>query len=146
MLIGKYTNTLDPKGRVFVPAAFRNDLGVSFILTRGVENKSLCIYPMQEWEKFVAKLQKLPSNTQKGRDIYRSFCSNANYCELDSQGRLLIPQDLREKAELSKEVLFIGMLGWIEVWNSDNAKKHEIDSLSEDEESEGLGWDPFSGN
>jgi MraZ protein len=131
MLIGKYTNSLDPKGRVFVPAAFRNDLGGRCVLTRGSEEKSLYIYPMEEWKKFVEKLQELPTSKKNSRMIIRHFCANAINCDLDSQGRILIPQELREKAELQKEVVFIGTVNKIELWNSENIKDMEVEDIGD---------------
>jgi len=129
MLIGKYTNALDAKGRVFVPAAFRGDLGDRFVLTRGAEDKSLYIYPMDEWKKFVEKLQQLPTSKKDSRMIIRHFCSNATNCDMDSQGRILIPQELREKAELQKEVVFIGTVNRIELWSAENAKDTEVEDI-----------------
>ncbi len=131
MLIGKYTNALDPKGRVFVPAAFRGDLGDRFVLTRGSEDKSLYIYPMDEWKKFVEKLQQLPTSKKDSRMIIRHFSSNATNCDMDSQGRILIPQELREKAELQREVVFIGTVNRIEIWSPENIKEAEVEDIGE---------------
>ncbi|MGI6085124.1 MAG: division/cell wall cluster transcriptional repressor MraZ [Acetivibrionales bacterium] len=129
MLIGKYTNVLDPKGRVFVPAAFRGALGDRFVLTRGSEEKSLYIYPMEEWKKFVEKLQRLPASKKDSRMIIRHFCANATNCDMDSQGRIVIPAELREKAELQREVVFIGTVNRVEVWSSDNVKETEVEDI-----------------
>lgn len=129
MLIGKYTNALDPKGRVFVPAAFRGDLDDKFVLTRGSEGKSLYIYPMEEWKKFVEKLQQLPTSKKDSRMIIRHFCANAINCVMDSQGRMLIPQELREKAELQRDVVFIGTVNRIELWSAENAKDTEVEDI-----------------
>jgi MraZ protein len=129
MLIGKYTNSLDPKGRVFVPAAFRGDLDDKFVLTRGSEEKSLYIYPMEEWKKFVEKLQQLPTSKKNSRSIIRHFCANATNCAMDSQGRVLVPQELREKAELKKDVVFIGTVNRIELWSAENVKEAEVEDI-----------------
>ncbi|HBR01685.1 MAG TPA: division/cell wall cluster transcriptional repressor MraZ [Ruminiclostridium sp.] len=131
MLIGKYTNALDQKGRVFVPAAFRADLDDKFVLTRGSEEKSLYIYPMDEWKKFVEKLQQLPTSKKDSRMIIRHFCANATNCTMDSQGRILIPQELREKAELQKDVVFIGTVNRIEIWSAENAQSAEVEDIDE---------------
>jgi MraZ protein len=120
---------LDPKGRVFVPAAFRGDLDDRFVLTRGSEEKSLYIYPMDEWKKFVEKLQQLPTSKKDSRMIIRHFCSNATNCDMDSQGRILIPAELREKAGLQRDVVFIGTVNRIEIWNSDNVKDTEVEDI-----------------
>ena len=129
MLIGKYTNNLDQKGRVFVPAAFRGDLGDRFVLTRGSEEKSLYLYPMKEWEKFVEKLQGLPTSKKNSRMIIRHFCANATSCDMDSQGRIVIPQELREKAELQKEVVFIGTVNRVELWSAENIHETEVEDI-----------------
>lgn len=131
MLIGKYTNALDQKGRVFVPAAFRGDLENRFVLTRGSEEKSLYIYPMDEWKKFVEKLQQLPTSKKDSRMIIRHFCANATNCDMDSQGRILIPLELREKAELKRDVVFIGMVNRIEIWSAENVKETEAEDIGE---------------
>jgi MraZ protein len=129
LLIGKYTNTLDQKGRVFVPAAFRSDLENRFVLTRGSEEKSLYIYPMDEWKKFVEKLQQLPTSKKDSRMIIRHFCANATNCDMDSQGRILIPAELREKSELQRDVVFIGMVNRIEIWSAENVKETEVEDI-----------------
>mgnify|MGYP000906756583 FL=1 len=108
MLIGEYTNTLDAKGRVIIPAAFRYDLGDRFVLAKGIE-KCLNIYPENEWNDFVQKLQEtMPTSVKENRKAVRFFSANATVCELDKQGRILIPNKLREYASLDKELLFIG--------------------------------------
>ena len=131
MFIGKYTNTLDQKGRVFVPAAFRSDLGERFVLTRGSEEKSLYIYPEDEWKEFVEKLQKLPGSKKKNRIVIRHFCANATNCTMDSQGRFLIPQELREKAALERDITFIGTVNRIEVWAAENVSVTYVEDIEE---------------
>ena len=117
VLIGKYTNTLDPKGRVIIPAAFRYDLKDRFILTKGIE-KCLYIYPEEEWADLVERLKKaMPSSKEANSKALRFFSSNAAECELDKQGRILIPQHLREYASLNKELLFVGSLNKVEIWS-----------------------------
>lgn len=118
-MYGSYTNTLDSKGRVFVPATFRDDLGDSFILTRGAEDKSIYIYSKEEWENFLGKLKSMKVSKGDNRKVIRYFCKNAVSCSLDSQGRIVIPQDLREKAGLVKDVLFIGTGNRVEIWESE---------------------------
>jgi len=132
VLIGKYTNTLDPKGRVIIPAAFRYDLGDRFILTIGIE-RCLNIYPEQAWNEFVQQLnENMPSSIQENRNALRFFSSNAVECELDKQGRILIPQHQREHAKLDKELLFIGNFNKVEIWNPNlyqDSSAEEIGSL-----------------
>ncbi|AGC69150.1 protein MraZ [Thermoclostridium stercorarium subsp. stercorarium DSM 8532] len=135
VLIGKYTNTLDPKGRVIIPAAFRYDLKEKFIITKGIE-KCLYIYPEEEWISLVDRLKKaMPSSKEANRKALRFFSSNAAECELDKQGRILIPQHLREYASLSKELLFIGSLNKVEVWNPEfyeDADAEEVGAMLEE--------------
>lgn len=131
MFIGKYTNALDQKGRVFVPAAFRGHLGDRFVLTRGSEEKSLYIYPEDEWKAFVEKLQQLPTSKKNSRMIIRHFCANATNCTMDSQGRFLIPQELRDKAELERDISFIGTVNRIEVWAAENVSETEVGDIEE---------------
>lgn len=116
---------------MFVPAAFRSDLENRFVLTRGSEEKSLYIYPMDEWKKFVEKLQQLPTSKKDSRMIIRHFCANATNCDMDSQGRILIPAELREKAELKKDVVFIGMVNRIEIWSAENIQETEVEDIGE---------------
>jgi len=118
-MYGSYTNTLDSKGRVFVPATFREDLGESFILTRGAEEKSVYIYSNEEWENFLGKLKNMKVSKGDNRKVIRYFCKNAVSCTPDSQGRIVIPQNLREKAGLIKNVLFIGTGNRVEVWEDE---------------------------
>lgn len=139
MLIGKYTNTLDPKGRVIIPAAFRYDLGDKFILTKGIE-KCLYIYPEKEWLDLVERLKKaMPSSKEANRKALRFFSSNAAECEVDKQGRILIPHHLREYASLNKELLFVGSLNKVEVWSPElyeDADAEEVGAMLEEMEIE----------
>ena len=102
MLLGEYNNKLDDKGRVSVPAKFRDDLGHSFIVTKGLDN-CLFAYSKEEWATFEAKLKSLPLTNPNARNFIRFFFAGATECETDKQGRINIPQNLREYAGLSKE-------------------------------------------
>jgi MraZ protein len=86
---------------------------------------------MDEWKKFVEKLQQLPTSKKDSRMIIRHFCANATNCTMDSQGRILIPQELREKAELQKDVVFIGTVNRIEIWSAENAQSAEVEDIDE---------------
>jgi MraZ protein len=130
LLIGNFTNTLDEKGRVIIPAAFRYDLSEKFYLTKGVE-KCLYIYPEKEWLQFVESLQEMPASKKENRKALRYFSSNAAECEVDKQGRILIPQRLREHALLGKEVLFVGNLNKVEIWNPEYFEDIEAEEIGE---------------
>ncbi|MCI9079121.1 MAG: division/cell wall cluster transcriptional repressor MraZ [Lachnospiraceae bacterium] len=123
MFMGQYGHTIDVKGRTIIPAKYRENLGSTFVITLGLDG-CLFLYPLQEWQSFVDKLQSLPSN-QKTRKLQRQFLSKAMEVTPDKQGRILIPSILRDKAGLSKDIIFIGMMNRVEVW--DKARLEEED-------------------
>lgn len=125
MFIGEYQNSIDSKGRIIVPSKFRDQLGNKFILTKGLDN-CLYIYPMEEWSRFEDKLGSLPVSNKDARAFVRYFFSSAVECEVDKQGRLTIPQNLREHAKIDKELVTIGVLSKIEIWS-----KQEWDNYNE---------------
>lgn len=116
MLLGEYNHNLDDKGRVSVPAKFREDLGSSFIVTKGLDN-CLFIYSKNEWTTFETKLKDLPLTNPNARNFIRFFFSGATECELDKQGRIILPQNLREYAGLNKDVAIIGVATRVEIWD-----------------------------
>ncbi len=118
MLIGEYNHTLDTKGRVIVPSRFREDLGEVFVITRGLDN-CLFLYPPREWSKLENELKNLPFTRSEARAFMRMFFSGASEVEIDKQGRILIPQVLREHASLKKEVVFIGVSNRAELWSKE---------------------------
>lgn len=116
MFYGEYQHTVDPKGRVIMPSKFRDGLGEKFILTKGLDN-CLFVYSMEEWSNLEAKLKNLPLSNADARSFVRFFFSGATECEVDKQGRILIPQNLREYAGLDKEIYIIGVSTRVEVWD-----------------------------
>lgn len=116
MFIGEYRYSADAKGRVSVPAKFRDELGESFFVTKGLD-QSLFIFPQSEWQRFEEKLKALPLTNAKARAFVRIFYSGATEIEMDKQGRMLIPQNLRDFAGIDKELLVIGVGNRIEVWS-----------------------------
>lgn len=131
MLIGSFTNALDSKNRVFVPAAFRSDLGERFILNRGTDPDSLYIYPMKEWEAFEKKLTALPSSKKDYRDILRFYTQDAILCEVDGQGRMLIPQLHQGRIGLTRDVLFIGTIRGVEIWSPERVVSRAPEEIAE---------------
>lgn len=117
MFMGEYNHSIDQKGRIIVPAKFREELGEEFVMTLGLDG-CLFVYPTSEWETFVEQLKKLPGNREV-RQLQRYFLAGATNCEVDKQGRILIPAKLRGHAGLEKEVVFVGVLGKIEVWSKE---------------------------
>lgn len=116
MFIGEYSHTIDTKGRLSMPARFREQLGESFIVTKGLD-QSLFVYPEEEWKIIENKLKQLPLTNQNARAFVRFFFSGATECELDQQGRIRIPVNLREHAILEKEVMVIGVGTRVEIWS-----------------------------
>lgn len=129
MFMGQYEHSIDAKGRTIIPAKYREDLGEVFVVTRGLDG-CLFLYPQLEWQTFVEKLQQLPSN-QNTRKIQRQFLSKAMEVALDKQGRILIPALLRKEAALEKEVVFLGMMNRVEIWDKSRLTEQE---MQEDEE------------
>lgn len=116
MFIGEYRHSLDEKGRVIVPSKYREQLGVSFVLTKGLDG-CLFIYTLPEWCTFEQKLKNLPLTNANARKFVRFFLSGAVECATDKQGRILIPNALRVYSEIEKDIVFIGMSNRIEVWS-----------------------------
>lgn len=114
MLIGEYNQNLDAKGRINIPAKFRDDLGGSFVVSKGLDNCAN-IYPKQEWERFKQELYTVPPS--KRRQLQRFFFSGAEECSVDAQGRVVIPPRIREYAGLEKEIVVVGVSDKVEVWN-----------------------------
>lgn len=116
MFMGEYNHTLDPKGRVIIPAKFRENLGVKFVITKGLDG-CLYGYPYDKWEEVGQNFQETIRTNKEARQFSRFFFSSASDCDIDKQGRILIPSNLREYAGLSKDVVIAGNLGHIEIWD-----------------------------
>ena len=104
MLLGEYRHNVDVKGRVSVPSKFRDDLGQSFVVTKGLDN-CLFMYSKTEWETFEEKLKQLPLTNADARTFIRFFFAGATEVEVDKQGRINIPQVLRDYAGIKKDVV-----------------------------------------
>ena len=135
MLIGSFSHTLDAKGRVFVPAKWRDDVGDTLIVTLGLlgEGGTACLYGMSvaEWELFSEKLAALPMTDVAGQAVRRRLYAMAAACETDKQGRFLIPPVLRNFAEIDKEVTVLGVSDRIELWSTEKYDAYQ----NEDDES-----------
>ena len=138
MLIGEYEHSLDVKGRLIMPSKLREDIGEKFIITKGLDG-SLFVFSQTEWIKFEEKLKTLPLSNRNARDFVRFFLSGATECEIDKQGRFLIAGNLREYANLEKDVVIIGVGTRLEIWNKDKWKKYNSDeNISADEIAENM--------
>ena len=118
MLMGIYENSIDAKNRVIVPAKFRTELGNSCVLTRGLDD-CLILFPMSTWAEQQKALSALPRSDAKVRAFLRYTYANAREVEVDKQGRILFPQDLREFAKIEKDLVTIGMIDRVEIWSKD---------------------------
>ena len=123
MLMGEYEHTLDAKGRLIMPAKLRQDIGEKFVITKGLDG-CLFVFSQIEWSNFESKLKELPLTNKNARDFVRFFLSGATECEIDKQGRFLLVNTLREYAEITKEVIIIGVGTRLEIWNKDKWKKY----------------------
>ena len=132
---GIYSHNIDSKGRIAVPAKFREALGDTFEVTNGLDG-CLFVFTSENWDKFSSKLQSLPMIGPSGREnrrLARYFLSSAVDVEPDKLGRILLPQALREHAKLLKDCVSIGVGSRIEIWSKENWEKHsafdDIDEL-----------------
>jgi len=114
--MGEYQHSIDDKGRIIIPAKFRDSLGDKFIVTRGLDN-CLFVYPLSEWSVLEQKLKALPLMKSDARAFSRFFFSGATECELDKQGRVNLPNTLCDYAKLDKDCVVIGVSNRVEIWS-----------------------------
>lgn len=132
MFIGEHQHSLDEKGRLIIPSKFREDLGLEFVMTKGLDS-CLFVYPKNEWQIIENKLKALPLTNKDARAFVRFFFSGATECSLDKQGRVLIPNNLREHSKLDKDAVVIGVSTRIEIWSKEEWNNYiEDDNLSYD--------------
>ncbi|MBI3421008.1 MAG: division/cell wall cluster transcriptional repressor MraZ [Candidatus Sungbacteria bacterium] len=137
MFIGEYSHSLDEKGRVSIPAKFRPDFGGGVVVTRGLD-RCLFVYPKSEWQKMAQKLADLPLGQPKSRAFARLMLAGAWDCELDAQGRVMVPEYLRTFASLSKHAIIAGLYNRLEIWDEDawhiyeSAAEAESDAIAEE--------------
>lgn len=136
MLIGEYKHTIDAKKRLAIPAKLRKELGRGAVLTRGLDN-SLALYTASEWKKMVEKLSQLPSGKIDARAFNRIILAGAVSAELDSLGRILIPDYLKNYADLKKNVVIVGIYNRVEIWDEKkwesykNKTEKEVGNMAE---------------
>ena len=136
MLMGEYSHSLDTKGRLIMPEKLRQDIGEKFILTKGLDG-CLFAFSQTEWNNFEEKLKNLPLSDKNARNFVRFFLSGATECEIDKQGRFLIPTNLRTSAKLEKDAIIIGVGTRIEIWNKERWEKCD-EEISADEIAENM--------
>lgn len=136
MLIGEYHHNIDEKGRLIIPAKFREEIGERFVVTKGLDG-CLFVYSLVEWEKIVNKLKKLPFTKKDSRVFSRFFLASATVCEFDRQGRINLMNSLTLYAGLKKECAIIGVNDRLEIWDLDKfnnlmkENENELDEISE---------------
>ncbi len=128
MLIGEYRHNIDDKGRITIPSKFREEIGMKFVVTRGLDG-CLFVYSMDEWNKIVSKLQTLPFTKKDARTFMRFFLSGATVCEFDKQGRINLTNSLILYAGIQKECTIIGVNDRLEIWASE-----KLDAIMEENE------------
>jgi len=133
MFIGEFKHNLDSKGRIAMPVKFRNKLTGGAIITRGLD-RCLFVFGNKDWEVLAQKLIALPLSQANSRAFSRLMLAGAMDVEIDKQGRILIPDYLREYAGLKKETIFAGLYNRIEIWESENWKQYKTKTESQSDE------------
>lgn len=142
MFMGEHNHTIDAKGRVIVPSKFRELLGETFVVTKGLDG-CLFVFTNEEWKKFEEKLTTLPLTNKDARRFVRFFLAGAATVDADKQGRILLPSTLREHAELEKEVVLVGVASRVEIWSKsrweNDAAFDDVEEIAEHMSELGLG-------
>ena len=125
MFIGEFTASIDEKGRISIPAKFRIQLKSKVVVTRGLDN-SLFLYTLDEWKKLAEKLASLPISTANTRAFSRLMLAGAMDCEIDKQGRIIIPGYLKEFAKIGKKVVIAGLYNRIEIWSEELWQAYKV--------------------
>ena len=124
MLMGTYSHSLDDKGRLIIPKTIREELGEGFVITRNPDH-CLSVYPKEAWQQLIASMETLPKiSSEPARRIRRFYFGNSSSPEPDKQGRVLIPQDLRNYAGLIKDVTLVGVDDHAEIWDQETWTKY----------------------
>ncbi|MDE5891354.1 MAG: division/cell wall cluster transcriptional repressor MraZ [Acetatifactor sp.] len=131
MFMSEYNHTIDTKGRLIVPSKFRDQLGDEFVVTKGMDG-CLFVYANEDWNAFEQKLTSLPLINKEARKFARFFLAGAAQVEVDKQGRILLPSNLRDFAGLEKDVVLVGVGSRIEIWSKENWENMDADSNMDD--------------
>jgi MraZ protein len=116
--MGEFQHNIDDKGRLIIPVRFREQIGEKFVITKGLDH-CLSAYSMSEWNKLAEKISKLPDSNSKARQLQRFYFASASPSEFDKQGRVNIPQALREWGGLQKNCVIVGNPSYIEIWDEE---------------------------
>ena len=128
MFMGEYNHSVDAKGRLIVPSKFREQLGNEFVVTKGLDG-CLFVYSNEEWHRIEESRREKPLTSKDARKFLRFFFAGAANCEVDKQGRILLPANLREYAGIEKDVVSVGVLSRVEIWSKE---RYDADTDFED--------------
>ncbi|HEY4537518.1 MAG TPA: division/cell wall cluster transcriptional repressor MraZ [Erysipelothrix sp.] len=118
MFMGEYRHKIDTKGRLIIPADFRDELQDKMVVTKGLDG-CLAIYTMEQWQEEYEKLKQLPTTNRKARMYVHMIMAKAAQCELDAHNRIRIPAHLVKEAELEKDCVIVGVSDHVEIWNEE---------------------------
>ncbi|MCM1282567.1 MAG: division/cell wall cluster transcriptional repressor MraZ [Muribaculaceae bacterium] len=142
MFMGEYSHTVDAKGRMIVPSRFREKLGNEFVVTKGLDG-CLFVYSHEEWARIEENLREKPLTSKDARKFLRFFFAGAASCEVDKQGRILLPANLREYAGIDKEVVSLGVYSRVEIWSKERYEEggdfEDMDEIAEHMAELGIG-------
>ncbi len=139
MFIGEYNHAVDPKKRLALPSKFRNELGKTVVVTRGLD-KCLFVYPLDVWQELAQKLGTMPIGESATRAFVRLMLAGATDVQMDAQGRVLIPDYLKDYAALDRDVIVAGLFNRLEIWDQEHWQEYKRDAeKNTDEIAENLG-------
>ena len=131
MFMGEYNHSVDAKGRLIVPSKVRGQLGNEFVVTKGLDG-CLFVYSNEEWARIEESLREKPLTSKDARKFMRFFFAGAATCEVDKQGRILLPANLREYAGIEKEVVSVGVFSRVEIWSKERYQENnDFDDMDE---------------
>ncbi len=136
MFLGEYSHSIDDKGRLTIPSRFRGKLAAGLVVTCGFDT-SLMVYPIEEWTKLAEKVAAQPLSSQTARTLRRRVFSMAADLEPDRQGRILLPQKLRDFAGIDGEAVIVGMYNYVEIWDKERWQEART---GDDRESDNERW------
>ncbi len=142
MFMGEYSHSIDAKGRLIVPSKFREQLGNEFVVTKGLDG-CLFVYSNAEWQRIEENLREKPLTSKDARMFVRFFFAGAASCEVDKQGRILLPANLREYAGIERDVVSLGVYSRVEIWSKERYMEHndfaDMDDIAEHMAELGIG-------
>ena len=126
MFMGEFSHSLDAKGRLIMPAKYREQLGETFVVTKG-SDQCLFVYSMEEWQDIANRFREILRTGKEARQFARSFFAGAQEIEIDKQGRFILPANLKTHADLKKDVVLAGVLDRIEIWDKERWEANNAD-------------------